>query len=319
MSAMQGRRNSLLPLFLLFFIPLIFVSLGTILFLKLNPKFLEKGLVWPVSKETVVVKTISEPPSQLRKIIESSLVGTEGTYAVAVKNLKTGEATSVNGERVFPSASLYKLWVMGAAYEQIQLGKINLSDSIKEDVTKLNSYFGISPENAELTEGTVSFSVESAIYQMITISHNYAALSLTKKIGVENLSQFLNEYGLYNVRVGGDPTITALDVALFLEKLYNGKVVNEEMAKKMIATMVDQKKNERIPKYLPTGTKVAHKTGELDGVAHDAGIVFSQAGDYIIVLLSDSNNPSGAMEKEALVSKAVYEYFSSQPVVDGEK
>jgi hypothetical protein len=54
-------------------------------------------------------------------------------------------------------------------------------------------------------------------------------------------------------------------------------------------------------------------------VAHDAGIVFSQAGDYIIVLLSDSDNPSGAMEKEALVSKATYEYFSSQPAVDGEK
>jgi beta-lactamase class A len=121
------------------------------------------------------------------------------------------------------------------------------------------------------------------------------------------------------VKVGGEPTITALDVALFLEKLYNGKVVSEEASKKMITVMIDQKKNERIPKYLPTGTKVAHKTGELDGVAHDAGIVFSQAGDYIIVLLSDSDNPSGAMEKEALVSKATYEYFSSQPAVDGEK
>lgn len=293
------------------------IGVGGVVFLKFgDPKSLGSHLLWPVSKETVVVKAVSEPPNELRKVIESSLVGTEGTYAVAVKNLKTGEMASVNGERVFPSASLYKLWVMGAVYEQIQLGKINLSDPIEEDVAKLNSYFDIPPESAELTEGTISFSIESAIYQMVTISHNYAALSLTKKIGLENMNRFLNEYGLYNVKVGGDPTVTALDVALFLEKLYNGKVVSEEMSKKMMATMVDQKKNERIPKYLPTGMKIAHKTGELDGVAHDAGIVFSPRGDYVIVLLSDSDNPSGAMEREALTSKAVYEYFSSQPVVD---
>lgn len=318
MSAMRGRQRSILSLFFIFLALLVLVGLGIAVFLKLNPKLFVGGPVWPVPK-SIVVKATSVPLNKLRAAIETSLVGTEGTYAVVVKNLKTGEEASVNGERVFASASLYKLWVMGAIYEQVQLGKINLSDPIEEDVVGLNNYFGISPDTAELTEGTVSFSVESAIYQMITISHNYAALSLTKKIGLESLNRFLNEYGLYNVKVGGEPTITALDVALFLEKIYNGKVVSEEASKKMITVMIDQKKNERIPKYLPTGTKVAHKTGELDGVAHDAGIVFSQAGDYIIVLLSDSDNPSGAMEKEALVSKATYEYFSSQPAVDGEK
>ncbi len=276
-------------------------------FFEQNRQIFASRPLWPVSKTTAV--KIAEPPTFLRKAIEEPLFGTEGSYAVVVKNLKTGETASVNGERVFASASIYKLWVMGAVYEQIQLGKMSLDDPIEERVVSLNSFFKIPPDSAELTEGSVSFSVESALYQMITISHNYAALSLAKKVGLVNLNRFLNEYGLFNSEVGGEPTITAADVALFLEKLYQGKVVSEEASKKMIATMAEQQKNERIPKYLPTGVRVAHKTGELDGFSHDAGIVFSPEGDYIIVLLSESDFPPGAMEKMALVSKAVYQYF----------
>lgn len=311
---MYRRSNSRLRVFSLFIFLLFLAVTGVTVFLKINQKAFVGKPIWPVSK--VVKVQPPEPPSELRRVMESSLMGTEGTYAVVVKNLQTGEGASINGERVFPSASIYKLWVMAAVYEQVQLGKMSLDDSIKEDIASLNDFFDIPEEEAELTEGSVSFTVESALYQMITISHNYAALSLTKKIGLANLNTFLEEYGLFNIKVGGEPTITAADVTLFLEKLYNGKVVSEEASKKMITTMIDQTKNERIPKYLPNGTKIAHKTGELGGVAHDAGIVFSEKGDYIIVLLSDSTSPVGAMDREALVSKAVWDYFQSKVVVE---
>ncbi len=78
---------------------------------------------------------------------------------------------------------------------------------------------------------------------------------------------------------------------------------------KMLEILKRQKINDRIPKYLPESTVIAHKTGELFGVKHDAGIVFSEKGDYIIVLMSDTASEAHAAEVEAKISKVVWEHF----------
>jgi beta-lactamase class A len=103
---------------------------------------------------------------------------------------------------------------------------------------------------------------------------------------------------------------TAKDIASFYKLLYNGKLIDEQSSQQMLEILKRQKLNDRIPKYLPNQTIIAHKTGELDGVKHDAGIVFTPKGDYIIVLMSDTANELVAAEIEANVSKAVWEYFN---------
>ena len=77
----------------------------------------------------------------------------------------------------------------------------------------------------------------------------------------------------------------------------------------MIEILKRQTFNDRIPKYLPKEIDVAHKTGELFGSKHDAGIVFGKNGDYIIVVLSKTESEAEAAEKIANFSKEVYEYF----------
>jgi beta-lactamase class A len=57
---------------------------------------------------------------------------------------------------------------------------------------------------------------------------------------------------------------------------------------------------------------MAHKTGELGQVSHDGGIVYTEKGDYIIVVLSESTLPKGAEERIANISKDVYAYFMSK-------
>ena len=64
-----------------------------------------------------------------------------------------------------------------------------------------------------------------------------------------------------------------------------------------------------MPKYLPSDTLIAHKTGELDSFSHDSGIVYTPNGNYIIVVMSDSTNPKGAEDRIANISKSVYDYF----------
>ena len=79
----------------------------------------------------------------------------------------------------------------------------------------------------------------------------------------------------------------------------------------MLGFLKGQQLNDVLPKYLPENIVVAHKTGNIDAFDNDAGIVYGPKGDYIIVLLSESDNPAGAEDRMAQLSKAVYDYFNS--------
>ena len=71
----------------------------------------------------------------------------------------------------------------------------------------------------------------------------------------------------------------------------------------------DQRLNRKLPADLPSNTVIAHKTGELGMFSHDAGIIYTPKGDYIIVVLSKSDTPAAAEKRIADISKAVYDYF----------
>lgn len=245
----------------------------------------------------------------LETIIKKSLTGNESSFGIIIKNLKSDEGYYLNEHLVFESASLYKLWIMATTYKQIQTGKLAENEPLNQTIRILNQKFGIDEEFAELTEGSITLTVNDALNQMITISHNYASLLLTEKIKLSNVVTFLNEHGLTESAVGtaGDsPTTTAYDTALFLEKLYQGEFADKEHTDKMILLLQNQRLNNKLPKYLPENTKIAHKTGELGLFTHDAGIIYTPKGDYIIVILSKSEDPSTAEEQISQISKAVY-------------
>mgnify|MGYP001607519184 FL=1 len=242
--------------------------------------------------------------------VQSVLKDTEGNFGIYIKNLSSGKTFALNEHRVFDPASLYKMWVMGAVYEQIKEGKLKEDDTLVANIEGLNKKFGIEPDDAELKEGVISFSIKSALEQMITISHNYAAFILLEKAGNDNINNFLKRYGLDDSSIGPEVKTTAQDISQFLEGIYKGEVVDAQYSQKMIDALAKQQLNDRLPKYLPEGTKIAHKTGNLNLFENDAGIVYSPAGDYIIVVLTETNDPLGAREKIARISEAVYKFFN---------
>ncbi len=77
----------------------------------------------------------------------------------------------------------------------------------------------------------------------------------------------------------------------------------------MLVLLKKQRLNEKIPKYIPEGIAIAHKTGELDLFSHDAGIVYTPKDTYIIVVLSENDFRTEANEQIANISKNVYNYF----------
>ena len=251
----------------------------------------------------------------LGDVVETALEGSKGSYAVVIKNLKTGETYSKNESKIYETGSLYKLWVMAATYKQIQDGILTKDELLDDTISNLNRKFGIGPEDAELTSGSIDMTVAEAIKQMITISHNYAAMLLTDKITVASLESFLKTNGFSSSSVGKGnevPKSNALDIALFLEKLYKGELADQVNTAEMLDILKAQTFDGGLPKYLPEDVILGNKTGDIGWFKHDAGIIFSEKGDCLIVVMSESESPAGAQDRIALVSKAVYEYFNKQ-------
>ncbi|QQG47345.1 MAG: serine hydrolase [Candidatus Woesebacteria bacterium] len=231
--------------------------------------------------------------NDLSKIVDDAMNGANGTYAIFIKNLKTNESYSFNEHMKFKAGSLYKLWVMGEAYNEIKSNNLSLSDYLTE----------------------VSLTVGDALNQMVTVSDNSSAFALTNKLTAVNISSFMKKFNFSESDFGdetNEPMTTAYDVASFFEKLYKGEIVDSSSSSEMVELLKEQTLNDVIPKYLPSEIAIAHKTGDIDNFYHDAGIVYTKNGDYIIVLMSESDDPSQSAVRESVISKNVFDYFNSQ-------
>lgn len=268
------------------------------------PQFKHSKLTSPFIKPGFIVK------DELREAVENSLKDNKGRFGIFIKNLKTNQSYMLNEHQVFQPGSLYKIWLMAAVFEKIKSGDLKEDDILSNEVSNLNRMFGIDPDQAELTEGTIELPIKSAIDQMITISHNYSALLLTNKIGESQIADFLTRYGFSESSLGNPLKTTPLDLALFFEKLYKGEIIDAEYSKRMLDILSKQQVSDRIPKFLPTGTRIAHKTGDIEYFENDAGIVFTDKGDYIIVVLTETDSPQDVADKIAQISKAAYDYFT---------
>jgi len=299
------------------------IILGAIIFLVSNKSAKKQDMVptnplVPATQTPINITVI--PPQakitneRLKNTIDKVLKEAQGTYGIVIRNLNTKEEYYLNEHREFDTASLYKLWVMATAFTQIQSGQLKENSILSQNIQVLNNKFNIGSESTELTEGTITVSVKEALNKMITISDNYAALLLSEKVRLSNVSDFLKKNGLIESRLGEPPKTTPYDIALFLEKLYKNELANEDNTQKMIELLSRQTLNNKLPKYLPSNLSIAHKTGELGYFTHDAGIVFTNKDEYLIVVLSESDNPSGAEERIAEISKAVYDYFEEKDI-----
>jgi len=258
--------------------------------------------IHPIPKNT----SLDEP-------VQAILNDSQENYGIVIHNLKNNQNYALNEHKVFQSGSLYKLWVMATAYDQIKKGLLHETDIMEQEIPILNEKFQISTENAELKEGDITLSVSDALSQMITISDNYAALLLSEKVRLSNVATFLTSHGFTESKVGTDgsiPTTTPSDIAKFFTLLYQGTLIDKEYDGKMLDLLKEQQLNHKIPKNLPDNVTIAHKTGEFNSFTHDGGIIYTPKGDYIIVILSVSQNPLEAEQKIADVSEAVYRYFT---------
>jgi beta-lactamase class A len=131
---------------------------------------------------------------------------------------------------------------------------------------------------------------------MITVSSNFAANLLIEKLGVENIRRTVTRLGADGMQVlrgvedqkafdkGLNNTTTARGLMILLEKIAAGKAVDSAADAEMIDILKRQKFDTAIPAGLPPGTAVAHKTGTITKIHHDAAIVYGPR-PYVLVVL----------------------------------
>ncbi len=100
---------------------------------------------------------------------------------------------------------------------------------------------------------------------------------------------------------------TAADIAALYLMLVNGQIVSESVSQEMLVLLEDQQINDRLPAYLPEETVVAHKTGNLDGLVHDAGVIFAPAGPVVVVVLTEDLDEWQAIDLIATVARLAYD------------
>lgn len=257
----------------------------------------------------------------------------QGTFAVAFKDLSTGDAIFINEHELFHAASTMKTPVMVEVYKQAAEGKFSLKDSvlIKNEFISIfdGSTFSISPEADSDTllyrEIGKKRTIYSLMYDMIIVSSNLATNLIIELVDAKNVTNTLRSIGANDIQVlrgvedtkafeaGMNNQVTAYDLMLLFEKIDKEELVNAEASMGMMDILLNQQFNDIIPARLPNNVKIAHKTGWITGVHHDSGIVFLPDGrKYVLVLLSkDLQNEEGAVKTMATVSKMIYDYFTA--------
>jgi beta-lactamase class A len=108
---------------------------------------------------------------------------------------------------------------------------------------------------------------------------------------------------------GAYDVTTASDMVSLFQQLLSGTVLSESTSKEMLDLLAEQQINNRLPADLPAGTKVAHKTGDLDALLHDAGVIYAPSGPIVVVVMTDEITDNDAIiDLMRQIAVLAYEY-----------
>ena len=253
----------------------------------------------------------------------------EGKVAVAVKHLKSGESFAREADAPMPTASLIKLPIMVEAYRQANEGKINLDEMATLKAEDKAPGSGIL--STHFSPGA-TIPLRDAVRLMIAYSDNTATNMVLAKIGLPATAETMEKLGLPNTKVHafvfrqnssifperskefGLGSTTAAEMIRLLEELHAKKLVTPAACDEMLAHLRTCE-DRRIPRLLPAGTKVAHKTGSVAAVRTAAGIIEAKSGPIALCVLTRDNKDQRWTDENAAevltskIAQAVFEHF----------
>lgn len=238
--------------------------------------------------------------ADLKSTLENMLQSYSGTWSVYVKDIENNEYLSINNTQIF-SASLIKLYCGAAVFDLMDKGIMEETDRIHSLMVQMLSISDNDAFNLMVAEcsGVNSQVAGRPIIQSYIDAEGYKDTTITSML-------LPTKYR--SPSSPGRNYTTVEDCGRLLEKIYKGQCVNPEVSRQFLNLLLNQSHINKIPAGLPEGTKCANKTGDTDDFQHDAAIVYSPGGDYIITIMS--TNCGAAITNCRNISNVVYEYFN---------
>lgn len=199
--------------------------------------------------------------------------GVPGELGLVLLDPGGAELAARAADRPFTSASLYKLYVAHAVLDRVDRGEATLDDPV--------------PGRA--------LSVRDALTAMLSWSDNASGAALGQWVGWVELEEFARGHGFPATTFDPDTgiegvvamTTSPADVAALLERLRRGELLSPASSALFLQLLEDQQLDYALPSGFSPGTPFAHKTGLLEDVSHDAGLLTVDGREYVVVVMTD--------------------------------
>ncbi len=273
-------------------------------------KFFVTALFLLISQAVLAQKTkpTQTPPSavqpqSLDDKIQSETKNFSGKVWIYAKNLDTGKEYTLRADEQVRTASTIKLPIMAEVFRQVAEGRMKWTDEIVLTKEKKQGGSGILFEFSDNTK----IDLKTAINLMIVVSDNTATNLVLDKVTADSVNDFMDMLGLRQTRSmrkiggGGDAKASAdnrlklfglgasspKDMVKLLEMLEKGEVVNRESSAEMLSILKRQQFKDGIGRGLPDTIPSASKSGALDRLRSDVGIVYTRGGRIAMAITTD--------------------------------
>ncbi len=261
-------------------------------------------------------------PTTLQSKVEQIAAESGAKLGVAIHHIETGQEVMLNAGDLFSLASVVKVPILAEAFHQIEEGRMRLDDRwvLTQDVKNLGSGILTQLDNGlplsvrDLLTLMIIISDNTATDILMNrlgveaIDRNIHNLGLAnihvahtlKDIFSDmlpssdpnqdrtKLAQWENEHGVnktsWAYHMGPDNNVgSPHDLTCLMGMIFQGQVINRAACDEMLTILLKQQLNDRLPRFLPSGTKVAHKTGTFSGVRNDTGIIYINDHSHVVV------------------------------------
>ncbi len=252
---------------------------------------------------------VKKEPEDLKEQVEKAIGNSWKNYSVYVVDLNSNFSVGINEHEMFTAASVNKISILAALYDQAQNGKVNFDQIITLQEDDIQDY---GTGNIRYDPPGSTYSVKTLTRLMMQKSDNTAAFLLGNYVvGLDTVQSIMSSWGLAQTDMANNKT-SNFDMAILLQKMYRGNVTNPSATAEMLGFMQNSDYEDRIPAGVPKDAEVYHKIGNGDtGEVHDIGIVIHGNTKYYIgIFTTNVGDPAAAEKLEARVSKIVYDFMN---------
>ncbi len=249
--------------------------------------------------------------AQTKDRLQERIAAFQGSVSLCAKNLETGSSVGIRESEKVRTASTIKLPIMLAVFDAVARGKAKWDEPLV--VAAANKVSGSGIIGSEVSDG-VQLPLKDVVNLMIVLSDNSATNMVLERFSADAVNAYLDKLGIKDTRslrkVRGDGTVlkspsgwsaagklpenekyglgvsTPKDMVTILERLHKGEVVNPESSREMIAILKRCQDDSGIRRKL-SDYPVANKSGSLDALRSDVGIVYSKGGPIAMAITVD--------------------------------